>query len=215
MIDPKLLSIIGLDNKVEFLADDVVLAFPMLSPVLDDRSDDLKKAEWLNKSSLNLVNLTTLVQNISETFTMLHVANKLKYAGKFPPGKLIAVFPTTQKDVMVFREALGSAFKNFKDVYAYFVVSPDSEVLRKSLNLTGYEDKVFFFDDLEFPLNRDNIMVIMREVVRVGGRYPLSDDGSDPFNGMMSKKSGWYLQQVVKMYIGGIREAFLSFLPYM
>jgi len=60
--------------------------------------------------------------------------------------------------------------------------------------------RVLFVDETIFPINWVNVSEVMIQSVRDKGIYPLND--KTPFEHMIYGRTGWFLQQLLKLYAG-------------
>ena len=202
-IDPVAIKIISAAvnriGNVSIFPDDVVLAYPLIQndPVVVDIESQYKHPNhWSNEFS-------SLIHDISHKIAGLREANALKYMDIVSPNKLIGVYPTTDKDIIAFRQSLLSALEHLIDVQVFFIVAPNVEKLKENLNLSLPISRVVFVDDSMFPITTGDVYMIMEETVRKIGKYKLKSDKSSGFQDGLLKKANWYLQQLLKTYIGG------------
>jgi len=194
-------DVLGQSLNVSVLPDDVVIAYPILreDPVVDNivyTSPYLKPNHWSNEFS-------TVIQNISQKMSDLRKLNSLKYKDIISSNKLIAIYPTAEKDLLTFRQSLLSALEHLVDIHVFFVVTPNADKLKNDLNVTLPEGRVVFVNDSIFPISCGEVYTIMEETVRKIGVYTLANDKATAYQGTLEWKKNWYLQQILKTYIGG------------
>jgi hypothetical protein len=195
-------AVIEKEVNISYLSDQTLVSYPLLheDPVVDDinhyTSAYKLPGHWSNDFS-------SLVQRISLKINSMRTENLAKYKDFGLSNKLVAVYPTHEKDLLVFRESILSALKHLTDVHAFFVIAPNVEQLKVDLNVPLPSNRVFFIDDSIFPITKHHVHMVMEETVRKLGKYKLQEDKNTPFQGALKIKVNWYLQQVVKLYIGG------------
>lgn len=195
-------AVIEREVNISYLSDEILISYPLLhdDPVIDDISHYTsaykQPGHWSNDFS-------RLIQEISLKIDSMRTENLAKYKDIALSNKLVAVYPTHEKDILVFRESILSALKHLTDVHAFFVIAPDIERLKADLNVPLPEDRVFYIDDSVFPITKHHVHMVMEETVRKLGKYKLKEDRDTPFQGALKIKVNWYLQQVMKLYIGG------------
>lgn len=114
---------------------------------------------------------------------------------------LCAVVLTTSKDTKVFEKSMKSALRYLLDVDKFYVVTPDLKVMSTQFShILG--PRVVFVDEAIYPFRIHNVSKIMIETVRQKGVYPLSGDSS--FERTVWLRSGWFLQQLLKLYAGRV-----------
>ncbi len=118
-------------------------------------------------------------------------------------ANLVAVMLTTGKDTRVFEKSVRSAIQHLLDVEKYYVITPDANGVKQKLqSIVG--DKVVFVDENSFPFTHSNVSDIMIRAVKDKGVYPLS--GNSQFERTIWGRTGWFLQQLLKMYAGKVLE---------
>ena len=119
---------------------------------------------------------------------------------------LDAVVLTAGKDLLAFEVSIQSALKYLVDVRDYYIITPTpDELLEKFSKQPWYSNRVHIIGEDIFPFIHNNITGIMIKTVKEGGIYPLSD-GKSAFEKMLNLKSGWFLQQLLKLYSGKVLE---------
>jgi hypothetical protein len=140
---------------------------------------------------------------------------------------LAGVMLTTAKDTRVFEKSIQSALKYLIDLDIIYVITPDPKALAdkvtpilKKMSKKEYSsaipsssvhpaynvftlepvDRVKFIDEHIFPFSHGNVSEIMIEAVSKHGKYPLN--GYSSFEKTMWHKTGWFLQQLLKLYAG-------------
>lgn len=117
------------------------------------------------------------------------------------PKRLSAVMLTVWKDRLVFERSLHSAMKHMHEIDKFFVITPNVKELSekyKHLPLSRVE----FVHESAFPFHAGNVSDVMIEAVRDRGVYPLS--GKSQFEKTAWSRSGWFMQQVMKLTAGQV-----------
>ena len=119
---------------------------------------------------------------------------------------LDAVVLTAGKDLLAFEVSIQSALKHLLDVRDYYIITPTrDELLEKFSKQPWYSNRVHIIGEDIFPFIHDNVSAVMIKTVKEGGMYPLND-GKSAFEKMLNLKSGWFLQQLLKLYAGKVLE---------
>jgi hypothetical protein len=108
---------------------------------------------------------------------------------------------TTAKDAEAFSLSIKSALTHLIDIDTFYVVTPDSEVLSKTMG--GLGARVQFVPENKFNFTGDLVVDTMYQAVKEKGLYPL-DNGKSPFERVLYSKIGWFLQQLLKLHAGKV-----------
>ena len=111
---------------------------------------------------------------------------------------------TAGKDLLAFEVSIQSSLKHLLDVRDYYIITPSpDELLEKFSTQSWYSDRVHIIGEDVFPFGHDNISDIMFKTVKKVGLYPVND-GKSNFEKSVLLRSGWFLQQLIKLYSGKV-----------
>lgn len=119
--------------------------------------------------------------------------------------KISAVMLTTSKDGATFEVGIKSALKHLVDVDKFYVITPHKDELILKYDLG---ERVIFvaeqiFKDGGFNFTSETVADTMISAVKEHGKYPL-ENGNSAFERVLWGKTGWHLQQLLKLYAGRI-----------
>lgn len=142
----------------------------------------------------------SLPQSIIVSLVLLSsIYLQLSFSSSF--SLLSGVVLTTGKDTRVFEKSITSALKYLIDIDKFYVISPDADYLTEKLG-KHYGKRVVFVNEAIFPFKYNNITDIMIQAVKDKGIYPLT--GHSSFERTLGMKTGWFLQQLLKLYAGKV-----------
>lgn len=114
---------------------------------------------------------------------------------------LAAVVLTTGKDTRVFEKSIHSALAHLVDIDKFYVITSDAKAVHDKLH-AKLGGRVVFVDEGRFPFTGTNVTEVMLQAVKEKGVYPMN--GNSPFERTVWGRTGWFLQQLLKMYAGRV-----------
>ena len=113
---------------------------------------------------------------------------------------LDAVMLTVGKDGDVFERSITSAMEYLTDVRIFYIICPKVlEIAEKYPDLSN-NNRIKFMDESLFPFSHQDVSETMLQAVSEAGKYNLS--GRSDFERYLQSRTGWYLQQLIKLYSG-------------
>ncbi|RYH22903.1 hypothetical protein EON65_18590 [archaeon] len=116
-------------------------------------------------------------------------------------ARLSAVMATTWKDMRVFEKSLESALKHIPEVDKFYIITPNHKELKEKYSGLMYS-RVEVVNEEIFPFHKGNVSDVMIEAVKQKGVYPIS--GGSQFEKTVWHRSGWFMQQLFKLYAGNV-----------
>lgn len=96
-----------------------------------------------------------------------------------------------------------SVLDHLIDVKTVYIITPKAASVEAALaGKFGNTDRVKYIDEAIFPFTFTNVTDVMYNTVKERGNYALDDNS--PFEKTIWGRTGWFLQQVLKMYAGRV-----------